>query len=191
MNQQGGVGQSDSDLASEGGLNTGKMAPACRLHGRRATQGRWGLYLQSLPQIYTTQSLPICLWCTQSDRPSSGAQGEYLRRPFKGTLGFLAALCPTQAVKIPTAFHSQKLWGFFFSASVLGAGEPGVGAGVPRYFMGNLWPRCEYGNSSFLVSAPPTRLDKVSRLLYILIIKLNYKTSVQRDFRWFSGLIFL
>lgn len=36
MSQQDGAGQLDSDLASEGGLNTGKMVPACWLHGRRA-----------------------------------------------------------------------------------------------------------------------------------------------------------
>lgn len=79
--------------------------------------------IAALAQKPIIQFLLICLWHILSCSPFAGAT-ESMHKPFKKTPGFPAAFHLTQTDRIPTDFHSQLLWGLFFLALVLQAGEP-------------------------------------------------------------------
>lgn len=53
-------------------MKNGALLYATREAG--TTQGRWQLFLQSLPLSHTAQSFLICLWCLSSCHPSTRAQ---------------------------------------------------------------------------------------------------------------------
>lgn len=129
--------QSDSDLACGGGLNTGKMASACRLHGRAPHLENEECPSSPHPEV-THLSLSPRLQRPQSRRPSTEAQGECLRGPFLRMTGFPTAFCLTLTVGIPSVFHSQMcvcVWGPPPSP-VLWSGEPGVGGWGPLFLCG-------------------------------------------------------
>lgn len=129
--------QSDLDLACGGGLNTGKMASACRLHGRAPHLENGECPSSPHPEV-THLSLSSRLQRPQSRRPSTGAQGECLRGPFLRMSGFPTAFCPTLTVRIPSVFHSQMLWGVLLPAQCSGLGSLVWECGAPCSFVGNL-----------------------------------------------------
>lgn len=168
------------------------------------TQGRWHqaaqegfltgktvTVFQPLPRA-THLSLPTVLRCPLSYFLSAWDQGVCLwvkksvHGPFKKKPGFSATFRPSWMVGIPIIFHNQMLWGLLFPASLLWAGEVGVGLGSIA-----LWPRYpsyhhrDLGLARFM--SPPLWPVLIWLLLYIL----TYKTSVQPNFRCYSRWLFI
>lgn len=122
------------------GLNTDKMALACRPHWRRAQQKDGRAVPPDLTLKPHNLVFPHSLWHLPRCCPSARAQGGCLQvsvsvhKSFKGMSGFPVAFHLTCTVRKPTGFNSQTLWGLLFLLLEPWGGEPPRGAGFPPSF---------------------------------------------------------
>lgn len=119
-----------------GGLNTGKMALAYRLH-RRGLNAKtvMAVLLALASKLYNLVFSLICPWHLLSCCPSAGAQSVFKSESVRGIFkmsGFPAAIRLTWTVRILAGFYSKILWGYLFLALEPCAGEPWCGARAPR-----------------------------------------------------------
>lgn len=100
--------------------------------------------------------------------------------------GFPSAFLLIRMDSIPSAFHSQMLWGLFFTALVLQAGEPWVEpSGVTC--AGEISRQTL--NHHMWVWGQPLHRSAPLTVLRQLLYTLSYRISVQLLYGWFSGLI--
>lgn len=121
-----------------GGLNTGLMVLACRMHRRRAQHRGNGGFPSSLHPEATELSLSLYVsGASQDSFPLPKAQVSACERvnlcagPLKGHLRFQLPSVSYRRPESPLIF-SQILWGLLFSAPKSWSGENGCSAGAPH-----------------------------------------------------------
>lgn len=125
----------------QGGFNTGKMAPICRLPSREAQLKSNGSCPSSHYLGVTQLSLSLYVSSTsQAADPPPVLRVSVCERvslcvsPLRVMSGFSGSFCLTWMTRISTDFYSQILWGFLFLGVELWAREPLCGARTPLSF---------------------------------------------------------